>query len=46
VISNCFVLKQIKSGKYYIQNNTLADYLGFVETGIFHNQEYWDSSDL
>ena len=40
-ISNCFVLKQIKSGEYFIQNNVLADYLGFVETGIF--QFYYDN---
>lgn len=40
-ISNFFELKQIKSGAYFIQSNAFADYLGFVENGIF--QFYYDN---
>ncbi len=34
-ISNWFVSKQFKSGELFIKSNLVADYLGFVETGMF-----------
>ena len=40
-ISMCFALKHYKSGDLFIQRNVIADYLGFIDHGIF--QFYYDN---
>lgn len=40
-ITGYFDLKHFKSGEFFIESNVIADYLGFVETGMF--QFYYDN---
>jgi len=40
-ILKCFVLKHYKSGDLFVKSNAIADYLGFIDSGIF--QFYYDN---
>jgi signal-transduction protein with cAMP-binding, CBS, and nucleotidyltransferase domain len=45
-ITNCFSLKHFKSGELFIQKDTISEYLGFINKGVFQFFYEKDAEDI